>query len=83
MEHRNRVVESLPVLAQNVDRAARFVGGAEEDVLEERLIDVVGARAGKQQRVGSHVGNHVPVELFVGAECLGHVFPFFHKGGRI
>ena len=49
VEEGDGVVVGLAVALEDADGAARFVGGAEEDVLEEGLIDVVGAGTGEEE----------------------------------
>ena len=54
MEDRDGMVESLTVAAEDLDSPVGFQGGAEEDILEERLVDVIGAGAGQEKRSLRH-----------------------------
>jgi len=49
MEDGNGMVKRLAVAAENLNLSIRFQGGAKQDILEERLVDVIGARAGQKK----------------------------------
>lgn len=54
MEDRDGVIVGLAVAREDADVAVRFVGRAEEDVLEQALVDMVGARTGEEKAARGH-----------------------------
>ena len=77
------MIERLAVAREDAHRAARFQAGAEEDVLEELLAHVVGARTGEQEAAGGHFPDGCAVEVLVGAKSLIDVLLLFDEGGRV
>ena len=61
MENRDRMVVRLPVLFQDPDRPARLACGAEKDILEKGLVDMIRARTSEKQTAWQHMFDRVPV----------------------
>src|SRR5215472_1030470 len=83
MEEGDGVVERLAMAAEDLDAAAGFQSGAKEDVLKKGLVDMIGARAGEEQRAGGHFCKNMPVHLLIGSKTGGDIIPLLDKGGWI
>ena len=69
--------------AQDLNLAARFQSGSEEDVLEERLVDVIGAGASHEKRALRHFRQDDPVEFLVSPKAICDIVALFDECGRI
>ena len=83
MEYRDGMVDRLAMAPEDPHRPLGFRRGAEEDVLKEALLDVVGTGAGEKNAVRRHLRHRMPVHLLVGAEGPRDIAPFFDESGGI